>query len=665
MQRVIGLFLMFSFVVVGQAYSAVLVLQPGGTYTTKTTLSQAATAADTAGKTVVVTSPQVVTTAIAWPLDRELTFSRSGYITFTGSGALTGLKESRPEWFGTNATPGTTDMLTAIRAAVASTSGRVLFQPDIYYVSGEGNRNTDGIEFKSNLVLQGVPGKTEIRAGSAVANLFRNQQGVIYTNVSQVPKNITIAGIRFTKPNAIWDNDLENTGLLNASAVDGLTITQCEFVGWSGDAIMLGFMSDLALTDFMQTYVRRVSIHHNFFDGVTKDNRQAISIWDGVDVAIHHNHFTRTTRGAASGYAMPGAIDIEPVRAYHRVADIRVDNNTFDDIGGSVGVVSFAVGADMTTAAYGFYIRNNIFKNITNNSDIFVLGKAAPDHTALATGSPYNVVISANDHVGSTTSRRWFVGGVGDLTIANETVTGYSPPALLGHEDLANGNNYPIVGFRFINNKLRGWMREGNIYAGILTVNGGLIGAQFSGNEYNDCGNLSSGVPTNMTVLEFSLNGLASKNVDITNERYVNNGVFAADSFPVYAGTLTNPSTFNYSGNTYHGFNAEAYNSVYSIRAQANGDYYQGFITILSTGTPSVVGGQNFIANTGDTLTDLTGGKEGQIIQIIAETSGCVLTHGTNIFMKAAANLTLYATGTVTNRKTITLINRAGKWYEI
>lgn len=82
---------------------AVLILSPNGTYKPRASLAAMATAPYAAGKTIVVTSPQVVTTAIAWPSDRELRFEKGGYVTFTGDGALTGLKEARPEWFGIGA----------------------------------------------------------------------------------------------------------------------------------------------------------------------------------------------------------------------------------------------------------------------------------------------------------------------------------------------------------------------------------------------------------------------------------------------------------------------------------------------------------------------------------------------------------------------------------
>lgn len=104
------------------AHSAVLVQSPNGVVTTKTTLAVAASSADCAGKRIVITSPQVVTTAIAWPPDRELSFDKGGYVTFTGSGALTGLPLARPEFFGKNTTPGTTAMTTAIDKALAAAS---------------------------------------------------------------------------------------------------------------------------------------------------------------------------------------------------------------------------------------------------------------------------------------------------------------------------------------------------------------------------------------------------------------------------------------------------------------------------------------------------------------------------------------------------------------
>jgi len=100
---------------------SILIFSEHGKYTTKQTLEEARTSADCANKTVVVTS--VLTEAQsnildAWPSDRALKVEKGGsianstafaingpfeaglYPVFTGEGAVTGLTESRPEWFG-------------------------------------------------------------------------------------------------------------------------------------------------------------------------------------------------------------------------------------------------------------------------------------------------------------------------------------------------------------------------------------------------------------------------------------------------------------------------------------------------------------------------------------------------------------------------------------
>ncbi|MBL0225842.1 MAG: hypothetical protein IPQ16_09785 [Geobacteraceae bacterium] len=126
--------LLFYVTLTGHAGAAVLVLSPDGTYTTKSSLAEAATAADTAGKTVVVTSPQTLTANLVWPADRELQFRKGGYIVSTAH-RLTGLKEARPEWFGLNTVPGTTDMSAAVLAATLSGAGTVKFSSTSYRFS--------------------------------------------------------------------------------------------------------------------------------------------------------------------------------------------------------------------------------------------------------------------------------------------------------------------------------------------------------------------------------------------------------------------------------------------------------------------------------------------------------------------------------------------------
>lgn len=111
-----------------QSYAEVLIFNPDGTYSRIIDLATAASEVQIAGKTVIVTSPQIIATELNWPIDRELRFENGGYVTFTGKGKLTGLKEARPEWFGVNTIPGTTNMTSAVRAACAAAlKGEVIF----------------------------------------------------------------------------------------------------------------------------------------------------------------------------------------------------------------------------------------------------------------------------------------------------------------------------------------------------------------------------------------------------------------------------------------------------------------------------------------------------------------------------------------------------------
>ena len=118
---------------------AILVFSPNGTHVTKPTLEVARTSADCAGKTVVVTTALTAAQSditAAWPADRALEVKKGGsiantaaftingsftaglYKVFTGAGSVTGLREAYPDWFGSNTTPGVTDMSSALQAAI-------------------------------------------------------------------------------------------------------------------------------------------------------------------------------------------------------------------------------------------------------------------------------------------------------------------------------------------------------------------------------------------------------------------------------------------------------------------------------------------------------------------------------------------------------------------
>jgi len=68
---------------------SVIILQPSGKITTKSTLAAAAVASDVAGKTVIVSSPITLSSDLTWPIDRALNIVKGGVITVSTGVTLT------------------------------------------------------------------------------------------------------------------------------------------------------------------------------------------------------------------------------------------------------------------------------------------------------------------------------------------------------------------------------------------------------------------------------------------------------------------------------------------------------------------------------------------------------------------------------------------------
>lgn len=101
----------------------------GGTSYTSTTIKAALTAIGTSTQTILVLRPgtwtKVGTDTINFASYPNITVEMEGTFKTSGTGAfsagdITGFAVSKPEWFATNTTPGTTDMSTAFDCAIQS-----------------------------------------------------------------------------------------------------------------------------------------------------------------------------------------------------------------------------------------------------------------------------------------------------------------------------------------------------------------------------------------------------------------------------------------------------------------------------------------------------------------------------------------------------------------
>lgn len=146
--------------------------------------------------------------------------------------------------------------------------------------------------------------------------------------------------------------------MLNLNAVSDININGCFFTGWKGDAIHLGSSN----VGGVERHNENVTITNNFFDGVNKDNRNAVSVIDCNKLLIDNNIFINCTRSN-----MPGAIDIEPdINDFTIIYDLLITNNRFDNTGGNIAVIGIVCNDEPNTLNQKIYIANNSISNSNN-----------------------------------------------------------------------------------------------------------------------------------------------------------------------------------------------------------------------------------------------------------------------------------------------------------
>ena len=262
---------------------------------------------------------------------------------------------------------------------------------DVYYLESEYNDTTDstsykrrvedGIVIKSNIILNG--NGTTIKCSDDLAYVFTQHTiGNTIIDSSNCAKNIIIEGFKFIKSPTTWKSNREWFTHINIEHCEVLKIRDCEFNGFNGDCIMLGFMWGGNDHDvFKPTHIKNVIIDNCIFDGIVKENRNAISVCTADNLKITNCEFRNMSKST-----MPGAIDFEPERnaisgldyaKTHKVTNIFIENNKFTNIGGNVGSIAFVLHQQMEIPPSNIHIVNNLFDNVTR--PYFVSGKNGLD----------------------------------------------------------------------------------------------------------------------------------------------------------------------------------------------------------------------------------------------------------------------------------------------
>lgn len=172
-------------------------------------------------------------------------------------------------------------------------------------------------------------------------------------------KNIRINGLNFLSHVEKYGFD-ELLHQISAHGVSHFTVENCTFTGFLGDGIAINGGTDFST--FHDAYNKDVKIRNCKFNGINKNNRQAISIYYSDGFKIEHCDFKNTTRND-----MPGAIDIEPDREINISRNGIISNCTFKNIGG-IGAVTFNLrnaSLDNQLRRISYVVENCTFSNVS------------------------------------------------------------------------------------------------------------------------------------------------------------------------------------------------------------------------------------------------------------------------------------------------------------
>lgn len=280
-------------------------------------------------------------------------------------------------------------------------------------------------------------------------------------------ENITLEGLSTTTGFSEFKH------LIRINGGKNITIKNCRFLSFSGDAIYIG-SGDIG---GQERHNKNITIDNCFFDGVNKENRNGISIVDGSNILINDCFFTRCTKSN-----MPGAVDIEPDNnSFHIINNIKVANCSFDDVGGTC-VLSF-YSPPAPTNINTIIFENNNFKNCnTTNIGVTYL------NTPARSSSPHNIIIKNNN--ADNGSVPFSINGVKGVIIEGNTFRNFTKGANIGLFTISTFTNNLVFDCMIKDNTFYrcGSTEPGGlqifktedikIYSNIFTLNGNSTGGQ-------------------------------------------------------------------------------------------------------------------------------------------------------------------------------------------
>ncbi len=252
---------------------------------------------------------------------------------------------------------------------------------------------------KSNVTLKGERG-AEFMTDEPLGTICIFSQP---NRIEKSVRNIKIENITFTVKND-GKSFYEFMHTIKLIGVNGMTIKNCVFNDFWGDAISLSHYGDTPQTG-ERTRNQNVKILNNTIVGGEKhNNRNGISVISGKNILISGNTIKNTSRKD-----MPGAIDVEPNNTAYTIENIRIVYNMIEGCDGTAGGICIHANSK-GGSAYNIRIENNIVKSSTSglafvvNNDKFTRDYVIRNNYVDKHTQPYQFV-------GKGKSKNWVISG--------------------------------------------------------------------------------------------------------------------------------------------------------------------------------------------------------------------------------------------------------------
>lgn len=238
---------------------------------------------------------------------------------------------------------------------------------------------------KSDVDLIGESGATFVTEDSLGTICLFSQPNQIPNSIS----DITIKNITFNVHNdGIVFHEFLHT--IRAIGVNGLTIENCTFNDFWGDAICLSHYGDNPQTG-ERTRNQNVRIINNTINGDSHNNRNGISVISGKNVLIKGNVIKNTSRKD-----MPGGVDVEPNNRAYTIENIRIEGNSIECVYGH----AIKIHTKKEAPAHHIEVISNMIKNCMKSGIAIVI----------KTEDTSDSIIIQNNHVFADTKPYMFVG---------------------------------------------------------------------------------------------------------------------------------------------------------------------------------------------------------------------------------------------------------------